>query len=341
MAKAQVMGAASDLPKIGAPALRALAAAGYQRLEQLTQVSAAELLKLHGMGPKALRILRETLASQGLALAGETGARFTKGHYAEVNGLKLYYESHGPTASAHPPLVLLHGGLGMIEMMSPVLNALAANRQVIGVDLQGHGRTADVDRPLRYEAMGDDIAALVRHLGLTQVDLMGYSLGGGAALRTAIQHPELVRRLVVVSTPFKRTGWYLEVLAGMEQLGAAAAEPMQGSPLYESYVQVAPAPEDFPRLLDKVGDLLRHPYDWSAEVAGLPMPVLLVFADADSIPTSHVAEFYSLLGGSQRDAGWDGANLPKSQLAILPGLSHYNIFAAPLLPAVVKPFLQF
>ena len=347
----------SDFPKIGAPAQRALTGAGYHHLAQLTEVSAAELLQLHGMGPKAIRILREALAAQGLAFAGEQvnaeqsaneqGTSAGKGDYAEVNGLRLYYEIHGPANSKQPPLVLLHGGLGMIEMMDSdptaiggVLTTLAKERQVIGVDLQGHGRTADSDRPIRYEAMGEDIAALLRHLGIAQADLMGYSLGAGTALRAAIQHPDLVRKLVVVATPFKRTGWYHEVLAGMDQIGAAAAEFMQATPIYQNYVRVAPKPENFPLLLDKMGDLLRQPYDWSNEVAGLPMAVMLVFGDADSVPISHIAEFFSLLGGSQRDASWDGSGLTKHHLAILPATTHYNIFASPLLATIVKPFLD-
>ncbi|MCX6045554.1 MAG: alpha/beta hydrolase [Chloroflexi bacterium] len=262
----------------------------------------------------------------------------TKG-YAEVNGLKLYYEIHGAATQGNPPLVLLHGGLGMIELLGEALPQLAASRQVIAVDLQGHGRTADIDRPIRFERMADDIAALIRQLGFAQVDVMGYSLGGGAALRTAIQHPGLVRKLVLVSVTFKRTGSYPEVLAGMDQVGRAAAEFMKQSPIYQGYTRVAPKPENFPLLLDKVGDLLRQPYDWSNAVAALPMPVMLVFADADSVQASHMVEFFGLLGGGQRDAGWDGANMPKAQLAILPGLTHYNIFASPLLIPVVAPFL--
>lgn len=262
----------------------------------------------------------------------------TKG-YAEVNGLKLYYEIHGAATQGNPPLVLLHGGLGMIELLGEALLQLAASRQVIAVDLQGHGRTADIDRPIRFELMADDIAALIRQLGFAQVDVMGYSLGGGAALRTAIQHPGLVRKLVLVSVTFKRAGSYPEVLAGMDQVGRAAAEFMKQSPIYQGYARVAPKPENFPLLLDKVGDLLRQPYDWSNAVAALPMPVMLVFADADSVQTSHMVEFFGLLGGGQRDAGWDGANMPKAQLAILPGLTHYNIFASPLLIPVVAPFL--
>src|SRR5829696_1281083 len=181
------------------------------------------------------------------------------GAYAEVNGLNLYYEVRGEGE----PLILLHGGFGAIEMFGEVLPLLAEGRQVIGVDLQAHGRTADIDRPMTYEAMADDVAALIGHLGLQKADVMGYSLGGAVALQTATRHPEAVRKAVLVSTPFKRDGWYPEVLAGMEQMGPEAAEPMKETPMYLLYAGVAPRPEDWPVLLSKVGELLRQDYDWS------------------------------------------------------------------------------
>ncbi len=329
-----------DLPKTSAPAQRALEGAGIFTLEQLSHFSVAHIGKLHGMGPKAIGILRQTLAAKGLSFAGETPTTPSKGNYADINGLRLYYEIHGTAVAGQPPLVLLHGGLGMIEMMSGVLNELVKGRQIIGVDLQGHGRTADSERPIRYASMGDDIGALIRHLGIAQVDLMGYSLGGGTAMRTAIQHPDLVRKVVVVASPFKRSGWYPGVLASMDQMGAAAAEFMKATPIYSGYVSVAPKPENFPLLLDKMGDLMRQPYDWSNEVAGLKMPVMLVFGDADSVPISHIAEFFSLLGGSQRDGSWDGTGMTQHRLAILPGTTHYNVFASPHLATIVEPFLN-
>lgn len=258
-----------------------------------------------------------------------------KGNYAEVNGLKMYYEIH----SSGEPLILLHGGLGSIDMLGENLSVLAQTRQVIGVDLQAHGRTADIDRPLEFELLSNDIAQLIDHLGLKQADVMGYSLGGLVALNVAIHHPKRVRKLITVSVPFKRRGWYPEVLEGMRGVNAAAAEAMKPSPIYQLYSQIAPRPHDFPVLLTKVGDMLGADYDWTSEVKNLKMPVLLVYGDADSIPASHMAEFYNLLGGSQKDAGWDHAHMPQSQLAILPGTTHYNSFASPLLPAIVTPFL--
>lgn len=259
----------------------------------------------------------------------------TNGSYAKVNGLELYYEVHGKGQ----PLILLHGGLGMTGMFHELIPQLG-ERQIIAVDLQAHGRTADTERPLRYEHMGDDIAGLIAHLGLGQADLLGYSLGAGTALRCAIQHPELVRRLLVLSTPFKRQGWYPEVLAGMDQMREEAAEAMKQGFIYSLYTQIAPRPQDWPKLIGKIGDLLRHEYDWSGEVAALPMPVLLVFGDADSVPTSHIAEFYSLLGGSRGDAGWDHSKMPTNRLAILPATSHYNVLASPLLAPAVRGFIE-
>ncbi len=261
----------------------------------------------------------------------------TKTGYAPVNGLNIYYEIYG---AGGQPLVLLHGGLGLIGMLGEILPQLAAGRQVIAADLQAHGRTADIDRPIRYELMADDIAALIRHLGIAKVDIMGYSLGAGVALRTAIQHPALIRKLVVVSTPFQRDGWYPEVRAGMAQMTAAAAEFMVNSPMYQAYAGVAPDPSHFPVLVDKMGDLLRQDYDWSAEVVAIDAPAMLVFGDADSVPPAYIARFFELLGGGKADAGWDGSNMPRSRLAILPNTTHYNIFSSPALASAVVPFLD-
>jgi pimeloyl-ACP methyl ester carboxylesterase len=258
------------------------------------------------------------------------------GHYATINGLELYYETHG----SGEPLILLHGGLGSTAMVSFVIPELSKHRQVITVDLQAHGRTADIDRPMRLEYLADDIAALIKHLNLEKVDLMGYSMGGLVSLCTAIRHPELISTLITVSIPCKRSGWYPDVLTGMSQVNAQLAESMKPSPIYKTYHEVAPRPEDWPRLLDKVGNMLSQDYDFSEGVSKLTIPVLIVFGDADSIPVSHMAEFYSLLGGSQKDAGWDHAYMPKSQLAVLPGTSHYNSIASSLLPSIVTQFLN-
>jgi pimeloyl-ACP methyl ester carboxylesterase len=256
--------------------------------------------------------------------------------YAHVNGLSLYYEVHGAGAA----LILLHGGLGSTDMFGPIMPVLSQHRQVIAVDLQAHGRTADIDRPLSCEAMGDDIAAFIKQLGIEKPDVAGYSLGAGTALRTTIQHPDVVRKLVVVSTPFKRDGWYPEVLTAMDHFTAAAAEQLKPSPLYQHYARIAPEPAHWPVLLGKIGDLLRHDYDWSNDVAAIKAPTLIVFADADAVRTAHVVAFFELLGGGKKDAGWNGSGMSNARLAILPGLTHYNIAASPTLAPTVTPFLD-
>jgi len=260
----------------------------------------------------------------------------TIGDYAEVNGIRLYYEVHGEG----PPLVLLHVGLGAIEMFGWNIPALAVKRQVIAVDLQGHGRTADIDRPFSVEYMADDIAALVRHLDLDRVDIVGYSLGGGVALQVAIRHPELVGKLVVVSTVFRRDGFYPEMLAQQAQVHAAAAEFMKQTPMYELYSAVAPRTQDWPRLLDKIGTAMKQPFDLTEQIRGITAPTLVVAGDCDIFPPAHAVEMFSLLGGGQRDGGWDGSGRPKSRLAILPGLTHYTIFSDPALSTTALSFLD-
>lgn len=157
--------------------------------------------------------------------------REQKSSHASVNGLNIYYEIHG----AGRLLILLHGGVGASEMFGPVLSKLAENRQVIAVHLQAHGRTADIDRPLSFELIADDIEALSKYLGIEKADIMGYSHGGGVALQTAIRHPEIVRKLMVVSATFKRNGWYPEVLKSMAQMGPEAAKSMKQTPLNQLY----------------------------------------------------------------------------------------------------------
>lgn len=260
------------------------------------------------------------------------------GQYAEVNGINLYYETHG----AGRPMILLHGGLGSGEMFGPVLPALADHHQVILVDLQGHGRTADIDRPLDVTLMADDIAALIEHLGLDRPDVVGYSLGGGVALQTAIRHPHRVGRLVAASANIRRDAIYPEMLQQQGQVSGAAAEFMKDTPMYELYQRVAPRPEDFPRLLDKIGAAMAKDFDYTEEVRGLQVPTLIVAADADMAPPSHYVEVFKLLDGGLRDGGWAGENRPKGghALAILPGLTHYDIVGSPLFAAVTLAFLD-
>ncbi|ACG74512.1 alpha/beta hydrolase fold [Anaeromyxobacter sp. K] len=297
--------------------------------------------------PRALATLASVLCACAAAGTQHTSslespamnapARPRSSGYADVDGLRLHYEIRGTGGT---PLVLLHGGLHNTALDAPVAERLAAHRQVISVDLQAHGRTADVERPLRFERLADDVAALLGQLRIPQADLLGYSLGGGVALRTAIQHPERVRRLVLVSVPFSDAGWYPEVKVGFQHLGRALAEPMRPSPAYQTYAAIAPNPARFGDLLDKLGELERRPYDWSADVANVAAPTLLVYADADAIRPEHVVQLFQLLGGGRRDAGLDRSGVSKARLAILPGLTHYDVFESPAMPAAVEPFLD-
>ncbi len=260
------------------------------------------------------------------------------GQYADVNGINLYYETTGTGR----PLILLHGGLGSGEMFGPILPSLTAHHQVIAVDLQGHGRTADIDRPLDVRLMADDIAALIDHLGLRKPDVVGYSLGGGVALQVAIRHPEKVGRLVTASANIRRDAIYPDMLRQQGQVNAAAADFMKDTPMYELYQRVAPRPEDFPRLLDKIGAAMAQDFDFTEEVRGLRMPTLVVAADADMAPPSHYVEIFNLLDGGQRDGGWTGEGRPKGghALAILPGRTHYDLLLSPLFSAVTLAFLD-
>jgi pimeloyl-ACP methyl ester carboxylesterase len=258
------------------------------------------------------------------------------GSYADVNGIHLYYEIFG----SGEPLILLHGGLGAIEMFGEMLNELATVRKVIAVDLQGHGRTADVDRPIRLETSAEDIAALIKHLGIKKTDVMGFSMGASVALWLAIQHPDVVRNLIVISAPYSRNGWYPELRAAQETVSGAMAEAMKPTPMYELYSALAPRVEDWSRLLDKMGDLMKHDYDWSADVAKIKSPTLLVFGDADGVSPAHAVKFFELLGGGQRDGGWDGSGISSARLSILPGVTHYNILDSPALMPVLLQFLS-
>ena len=237
----------------------------------------------------------------------------SSGGYASVNGLNMYYEIHG----SGEPLVLLPGGFWTIEAMGEIVPQLAATRRVIGVELQGHGHTADIDRPLRYEFMADDIAALIRHLGLERADVFGYSLGGGVGLQTAIRHPEVVRKLVLASTTFKGDGWYPEGRAAMR---AMSVEAFAGSPIHEAYLRTSPRPEAWPTVVAKMRQLVPSDYDWSEGVAALKTPVLILVGDADGLRLAHALEFFGLLGGGKADGDLNG--LSPSRLAVLPATTH-------------------
>jgi pimeloyl-ACP methyl ester carboxylesterase len=252
--------------------------------------------------------------------------------FADVNGQHVFYSLHG----AGKPLILLHGGVDP-DGFGSNRGELARGRQVIAVHLQAHGRTPDTDRPLRSETLGDDVAALIGHLNLGQADVMGYSLGAGVALQTAIRHPDVVDRLVLVSAPMRQDGYYPEGVAALNQLEANAATlgaSVEASPLGRAYPDV-----DWTNLFRKLGDLSQRPFDWSADVARVLARTLLVFADADGIRPEHMVDFWKALGGGQRDAGIDGSLRPANQLAIVPNTTHYTLAVEPMLPVIVERFL--
>lgn len=296
------------------------------------------------MSTRSLSIFTTAMTLIGLALSNvearpiesTSESKPHKTGYVTASGVRYYYEIHG----TGEPLLLLHGGLGHTQMFGPVLKTLAQNRQVIGVDLEGHGHTALGPGEISLPRMGDDMAAILKELGYREVDAMGYSLGGGVAFRLAVQHPQLVRRLVLVSAGFARNGFYPEMLPMQAQVGAAMADAMKDTPMYQSYVAVAPHPEDFPKLLDRMGVLMRTDYDWSEDAKKLSMPTMLIFGDSDMYRPEHEVQFYQLLGGGLRDAGWEGETMSRNRLAILPGLTHYDIFLSPDLSATALPFLN-
>lgn len=253
-----------------------------------------------------------------------------------INGVDYWYEVRGEGE----PLLLLHGGLLSAGSFEAAMPTFARGRRVIAVDLPGHGRTTLGGRPLRCEDIADDLHALLQQLGYRQVDVLGYSFGGGVALRLAVQHPAVVRRLVLVSTVFADDGWYPDIRVQQQQIGAASAPLMQRTPLYDTYQAIAPNPGDFPRLLDAMGDFMRQTYDWSADVSHLKMSVFLVFGDADSIRPAHQVKFYELLGGGLRDAGWNRENMPANRLAVVPDLTHYEAFASARVAELALPFLD-
>ena len=296
------------------------------------------------------RLLTQTLAAMALiapvlpALADSQPAKAVqpavstpdKSGRVAVNGLNYYYEVHGKGE----PLLLLHGGLGSTDMFTPVLPAFAQQRQVIAIDLQGHGRTALGDRPFSLDAMGNDIKGVLDKLGYTQVDVLGYSLGGGVGFRLAVQHPQYVRRLVLLSAGYASEGFFEDIRAQQNTINADSMAFMKDTPMYQSYVKVAPKPDDFPRLLGAIGDFMKQGYDYAADVAKLKMPVMLVFGDSDMYRPEHVIKFYQSLGGGLKDAGWMRENLSQNRLAILPNATHYDILYAPGLVSTTLPFLN-
>ena len=253
--------------------------------------------------------------------------------YASVNGLEMYYEIHG----TGQPLVLLHGAFSAIgTSFGALLPELARTRQVIGFELQAHGRMADIDRPMTIEQLADDTAAAIQQLGIGPADIFGYSTGAAVALQVAIRHPEVVRKLVLASVTYTLSGVHPGLMEGM---GEMQPEMMHGSPWHEEYMRIAPRPEDFARLFAKKTEMDRQIKDVPAEaIQALKAPVLIVIGDSDLVRPEHAVEMFRLLGGG---VFGDMAGLPHSQLAVLPGTTHVSLVSrADLLLAIIPPFLD-
>ena len=254
--------------------------------------------------------------------------------YLPVNGLQMYYEIHG----IGQPLVLLHGAFSAIgTSFGQVLPSLAQGRQVVAVELQGHGRTADVDRPMTLEGMADDVAAAIDQLGIEPADIFGYSTGAAVALHLVIRHPDAVRKLVLASVTYTLDGVHPGL---MEGLGEMAPEMMHGSPWHEEYVRIAPRPEDFPTLFAKKTQMDQQIKDLPDEaIRAITAPTLLIIGDSDLVRPEHAVEMFRLLGGGV--FGDTPAGLPASQLAILPGTSHVSLVnRSELLVPIITSFLD-
>jgi pimeloyl-ACP methyl ester carboxylesterase len=284
----------------------------------------AVLTTFRAAAAAAVVLVSPVQAREATTNSAAAPTRIEAGHI-EARGIRYYYEVHGQGE----PLLLLHGGLGSADMFAPILPILAEKRKVIGIDLHGHGRTELGDRPIELDAMGRDMAMILDALNLTQVDVLGYSMGGGVGFQLALQHPERVRRLVLASGLMARDGFYPEILAQQAHLGAEMAAMMKDTPMYRSYAAIAPKPEDFPRLVEAMGAMIKKPFDWSGDVPKLKMPVMLVYGDGDMFRPEHIVKFYQLLGGGLRDAGWNREAMPQNRLAILPNLTHYDMFMSP------------
>ncbi len=260
--------------------------------------------------------------------------------HADVNGVKIWYQTYGEG----DPLILVHGGFGSVEMFGPNIERLAEGRRVIGVDLQGHGGTGPLGRPMTFENMATDIAELIKALGYEKADVMGYSLGGATALRLAIDHPEVVDRLVLVSMTYAFANWHQYNYDGMKGIGAdpeGTAQGMIGSPMHQAYVMKAPGGADsWLDAVKEVGSLVGQDYDWSAEVPSVKAPTLVVYADWDAVRISAATRLFELLGGGAQDANWDSSGMGQNHFSVIPNATHYDILNTTAVSELAIPFID-
>jgi pimeloyl-ACP methyl ester carboxylesterase len=325
-----------ERPATGAPSFRGLLS-NHARALRPVGVIPKNAQEEADMNAKSLKSLAGAGALAALMLAAlPVAAEPAKSGHVKANGINYYYEVSGKGE----PLLLLHGGLGSTGMFAPILPALTDHRQVIAIDLHGHGRTELGSRKISLIDIGNDVATVLDALGYKQVDVLGYSFGGGVGFRLAVQHPQKVRRIAIVSAGFSDKGFFDDIRAQQNGLTADAFPMMKETPMYQSYAAVAPKPDDFPRLLQAMGDLMREHYDFSSDVKKITAHTMIVFGDGDMYKPEHIVEFYKLLGGGLRDAGWGRENLSKNRLAIIPDQTHYDLFFSPKLIATALPFLD-
>lgn len=253
--------------------------------------------------------------------------------YAPVNGLKMYYEVHG----SGEPVVLLHGSFMTItNNWDGWIGELSKTRRVIAVEMQGHGRTADVPRDFTYEDLADDVAALLERLEIPRADLIGYSMGGSVAMQTAIRHPDRVRKAVILSSTFRSDGM---VAGSHEAISGLTADVFKGSPIESEYKKLSPTPDDFPKFVRRVIAMDSKGYDFGADkLKATPAPMFFIHGDADGIRLAHVAEMFRLKGGETHgDMGPRSA----SRLAILPDTTHVTLMRRmPLIVPMINDFLD-
>ena len=256
------------------------------------------------------------------------------GHRVQVNGMQMYYEVSGPATGA--PLIVLHGAYMNIPTMGAIIPKLAKTHRVYALELQGHGRTTDIDRPITYPNLADDVAAFMDAVGLKKADVFGYSMGAAAGLQLAIRHPEKVNKLVSASGGYDAEGWQPAFKAFIPQM---TVEMFVGMPFAAEYRKLAANPDGFPGLVAKLIALEKEPMAWEADVRALKTPVLIITGDADVATLEHSVAMFRLLGGGEM--GDMGKPLPASRLAVLPATSHTAVITqTDLLFAVIEPFLK-
>lgn len=256
-----------------------------------------------------------------------------KAGYAQVNGLKMYYEIHG----TGKPILLIHGAFNSISTaFSQLIPELAKTKQVIAVELQGHGRTNDIDRPFSFETMADDVAGFLKQIKIENTDILGYSMGGGVAQQVAIRHPSLVRRLILISTVYKYEGWSQETRNILPML---TAEMFASTPIKTEYDKLAPDPSHWNDFINKMKTFVTTSYDFGADkIKAIKSPTLIILGDGDGVTPEHAVEMYRLRGGSYMV---DFGPVHAAQLAILPGSSHISaMMQTAWLVTMVKPFLE-